>query len=103
MHGLDAPALLYEFGGEPVQQVRVGWWLPLAAEIVGRAYNSATEMALPDPIYHHAGQERVRWVSQPRGERLSPLPAFQIRRMLKGDRHVGRDNLSGRLPVAAIG
>ena len=60
MHFLDAPAVLDEVAGQPVEQFGMRGALAHLAEIVGRADDAFAEMMLPDAIDHHARGQRIR-------------------------------------------
>ena len=61
MHGLDAPFAARKLGGQPIQQVRVGWSRAGVAKVVKCADDATTEMMFPDTVHHHArGEWMVR-------------------------------------------
>src|SRR2546428_335391 len=85
----DAPALLNEPAGQPVEQFRMRGTLAIAAKVVHGAHNAFTEMVLPDSVDHDARGERVlrardparqRNAARARGE-LAGADAFHDRRV----------------------
>ena len=55
MDVLEAPAVLHQFHGQPVQQFRVGRIGRLPPEIFGCLNDSCSEMALPEAIHYGPG------------------------------------------------
>src|SRR3954466_11171176 len=68
MNGLEAPLLRHEFGGQPIEQLRVGGQGPLRAKIIFGFDNAASEIFLPDSIDHDARGERIFGSSDPMRE-----------------------------------
>src|SRR6185503_19299667 len=65
---LLAPALRDEFGGEPVEQLRVRGRRALRAEVLARLDESTAEDLLPHAIDGDAGDQGVVLVDQPARE-----------------------------------
>src|SRR5262249_32332824 len=64
----EAPAVGDEIARQPVEQLRVGWWIALLSEIVRRAHQAVAEMPTPNPIDDDARGERIFRTGQPLGE-----------------------------------
>jgi hypothetical protein len=59
MDRLEPPAAGRELVGEPLQQLRMRGPLAADAEVADGAHQALPEVVLPDPVDHHAGQERA--------------------------------------------
>ena len=65
---LEAPAVVHEFDGQPVEQFRMRRRLALRAEVFGRRHQAGAEVRLPDAIDDRAGRGRRAAIDQPAGE-----------------------------------
>ena len=74
----------------------------LAAKFLARRHEADAEEPLPDPVYDHAGRERVLRSDEPPGQSHAIKPPFcgQVHRA-KYHRHALRDLVAEVLPVAA--
>src|SRR5439155_17479885 len=59
MQPFDTPSVLDEVRSEPIEQFRMSWGSSLRSEIVGSAYDSVTEMILPDAVHEYPRGERM--------------------------------------------
>ena len=69
MQVLQAPTVLHEIAGEPVEQLRVGRRFSLATKVVGRADQSLAEVPSPDAVHENASRKRVVGCRQPACQR----------------------------------
>src|SRR5262249_3123257 len=50
MKALDAPVVVEQLAGEPIEQLGMAWWCSEAAEVAGRFGQAAAKMLLPKAI-----------------------------------------------------
>ena len=108
MQALEPPAVFDELAGQPVQELRMAWRRPGAAEVARRRDNAAAEVMPPEAVDHHAGGQRVLLARHPLGEDASAPRRFpllarrrQLDAMLAKDDRKGRGDLFGRTPGVA--
>ena len=65
-----------EFGGQPIEQLRMRRAHAVVAEIAGGADDAAAEMMLPDAVDHDAGGHRIVLRRDPVGEHRAPAGRF---------------------------
>src|ERR1043166_4242831 len=65
---LQAPAMSHEVGGQPIEEVRMSWFLAGHAEIGRGADQAASEMMHPDAIDDDPRQQRIIGADEPTGE-----------------------------------
>ena len=69
VHRLDRPARGDEVGGQPFEQLGMGWRRASQAEIRRRGHDRLTEVVLPDPVDHHPRRQGPgRAFGEPAGE-----------------------------------
>src|SRR5438067_9039138 len=101
----EAPAVLDEFDGEPVQQLRMGRTLAARPEVVRRADEALTEVPLPDAIDDDACRERVLRRGDPVGKCRAPRTGRPFAaRLATGERggQSGIDAVAGSMQLAAV-
>src|SRR5262249_57344180 len=79
----DGPATVHEAVGQPVEQLRVRWWLAEGAEVVRRPYQALAEVPAPQPIDHDAACEWVVATDQPLRQ-LEPAASLAVKRRRLG-------------------
>ena len=78
MNGLEAPTVLEQAGGQPVEQFGMRGRFGLGAEIVRRGHKPMTEVMLPEAIHNYAGGDVARSVlnvGEPVGQGLPAVGA----------------------------
>src|SRR5260221_256486 len=73
---LHAPAMLDQIAGQPIEQFRMRWPIPLLAEIVRSAHQSLPEVPTPNAVHQHAGGQRILR----RGEKFRQGGTSSVRR-----------------------
>src|SRR6185437_2565248 len=76
MEMLEPPAVLDQFGGQPVEQFGMRGPTAVEAEIVGRIDQTDAEMIMPQAIDDHPREQRI---VRPRGPRGQTLATFALR------------------------
>ena len=75
------PARFAKLGGQPIEQLGMGWHFSLTAEVVEHAGKSAPEELLPEAVCELPRRQRVFRGHQPVGE-IEPGEALAIGRGL---------------------
>src|SRR6187549_1039463 len=68
MHLLQAPLLADKLGGQPVQQLRMGWGHAHLPEIAWCGDNAAAEVPIPHSVHHHPRRQRIVGRGNPFGK-----------------------------------
>ena len=69
---LEAPAMLHEICGQPVQQSRMQGRAPAGSEVGDGGHEAAAKMPRPHIINRHAGGQRMIAAGQPMSEGQPP-------------------------------
>src|SRR5260221_12145421 len=111
MHPLQAPAVLDEADGQPVEQLGMSRPRALRAEVIGSRDNTSSKMILPNAIDDHARRQRIVRPGQPARERKTAARMRRASRLIgnaKGTlwivenvRNTGLDGFARILVVAA--
>ena len=99
-HSAEVP-VGHEFGGEPVEEFRVGGGFALGAEVVGLGAEAGAEELTPEPVHDDAGGERVLRGNDPVGEVETRERALFIGLGEKAGGEGRGDRAGFVLPVAA--
>ena len=75
VNGLQPPALSDKFGGQPIEEIMIGWPVPDAAEIIAGFDQPNTEVVLPEAVYDHPCQQSPSTLINVRQPPCQPLPA----------------------------
>ena len=103
-HGLHVPVLAHEFGGQPIQQFRIGGRVAHFAEVIDRADDATAKMIGPDAIDFHPSGQRILRRHQPFSQCTTPSRCMPVRRRNFGGRiAVGGDGNEAGLHENALG
>ena len=65
MQSFERPAVFYQRGGQPIEQLRMRGLLSQHAKISRRGHQPAAKMVQPNTVGQHAGNQRVGFISEP--------------------------------------
>src|SRR5262249_27135107 len=88
LNRFDAPPLAPEFGGQPVEQLRMRWQRAHLAEVARSGHYAAAEMPAPEAVDHHTGgQGSLPGSDRPRpGATPGPGPVMPAVRLVSRPR-----------------
>src|SRR2546430_10286019 len=90
MHRFHAPILSHEFGGEPVEQLRMRRRASVAAKIRRRRNDAPPKMPQPEVVHGYSRSERVVAICHPTRKRQTASGAGRRIGLCRA-RFVGRD------------
>ena len=98
---LQAPIVLHEVDGQPIEQLGVRRRRGANAEVLGRFHDPDAEHRLPDAIDRDSSRRRRTPIDEPARER-QPIGLGVLRQRMQRRGHAGRYRDGRLLPVAAI-
>src|SRR5262245_6775640 len=101
MNVFYAPAAFDEFYRQPVEQFGMGRALASRAEILGRRYQSLSEILLPYAVDNDARGQRIVPVNDP-FRQAEPVRRSVFRERVQRGGNARADGIAGTLPVAAF-
>ena len=108
VHGLQLPIVLDQAESQPVEQLGMGGWLGLGAEIVRRGHEPVAEVMLPQTVHYDAGRNvagSILDIGQPSAQGSPPVGGadtcgswdLPMRRVLSIANEKGQEGLRNRL------
>ena len=78
MDMLQRPAVIHEFGGEEIEQLRVRGPGAVEAEVARRIHEAGPEVVMPEAVDDDAGGQRMLLRPDPAGEGFAALGLGRI-------------------------
>ena len=77
---LEAPIVVHQFAGQPVDQFGVLRRATLATKVEESRRQGRTKMPIPQVIYRHPCGQRIAWIGDPAGQGCAASGAVMLRR-----------------------